>query len=158
MIAITELSVVKPHEVDPGTLLISGAHYDHPPMFVFALGDERYRFDLGGTDAFNAFGMAKNLHPYIRAGEPILVVDLDSKVSPARSNIPEGSVALIGSKAHFVIRMNYGTAYIEIGGKMIDDPKSYDNFVAFTRWQLMVPSYDDKLLTVIEASVEKPTH
>src|SRR5690348_10291702 len=36
MIDISALRVAQPHEVEPGTLLLGGAHYSDPPTFVFA--------------------------------------------------------------------------------------------------------------------------
>jgi hypothetical protein len=143
MIAITELRVVQPHDTEAGTLLLGGAHYDDPPMFVFKIGEEKFRFDLGGKKPFKGEAMAINLHPYILSGSPTLLVDSDERISPTQGDIPIGSVVLIGDEACMVITINHGTSYVRIDGERVEDPTSYDRIVAFPKWQLVVPSFGD---------------
>lgn len=152
MIDISDLSVVKPHEVEPGTVLLGGAHFDDPPMFIFRFRETRFWFELSGARPFIGHAMAVNLHPYIMAGNPTLLVDVGSIASPQRGDIPLGAAVLIDDEACFSIQLNYGTAYVRTDGTMIEDPRSFDKLVAFTRWQLVVPAFgEDEWLIVHEA-------
>ena len=156
LINIRDLSVVQPHECEPGSLLIGGAHYSDPPAYIFALGEALHWFEFAGTQAFNGFAMANNLHPHLRAGPSTLLVDVDNLISPTRSDIPTGSVVLIGEEACFAIRINHGTAYVTLGGQVMADPQSYDRLVAFPRWQLVVPAFgDDEWQIVHDAGAEE---
>jgi hypothetical protein len=155
MLDITELRVVQPHEMEPGTLLLTGAHYSDPPIFIFTIGEEKFWFEVGGKRGFQGRAMAINLHPCIVGAPPKLIVDIGTTISPTRSDIPPGSAVLIGDEPCFAIQINYGTAYVRIDGQLIDQPRSYDRLVAFPRWQLVVPGFGiDKWKVIHDARAE----
>jgi hypothetical protein len=152
MLEITELSVVQPHEVAPGTLLLSGAHYDDPAVFVFEANAQSFWVEFGGSKPFQGYRMANNLHPYIAGGQPRLLIDIASKVSPSRSDIPAGTALLIGSDPFVAIRIDYGTAYVGLDGQLAEDPRSYERLVGFSRWRMVVPAFgQDQWMTVYES-------
>ena len=152
MFPVDQLSIVQPHLVQPGTVLLGGAQYNYPPMFVFEIGEEKFRFDFDtGKEGFTAMAMAINLSRYFHAGEATVLVDLASTVSPTRSDIPLGSVVLIGDTVCFAIKINYGTAYVTLEGALLEDPRSYENIVAFAKWKIVVPALDDEWHMVYEA-------
>lgn len=158
MFDVTNLRVVQPHEVAPGTLLLSGAHYSDPPTFVFAAGDQVFWFEFGGNKPFNGYQMANNLHPFVVAGAPRLLVDLENTISPTRSDIPIGSAVLIGDRPCFAIKINHGTAYVGVDGQIVDDPRSYDRLVAFPAWRLdVLADGDDDWRTVVKAPAVEQT-
>lgn len=141
MIQLTDLRVVQPNEMEPGTFLLGGAHYDDPPMFVFAIGENRYWFELGGRRPFQTAGMANNLHPYLLSTQPRLLVNTNTTVSPTRSDIPPGSAVLIGEQAFVAVGLNHGTIYVGLDGQVRDEPRSYERLVAFATWRLVVPAF-----------------
>lgn len=155
MLPITRLSMINPNDAEPGTLLIGCGHYDRPPMFVFEFGENKFRFDFGEggdhTEGFIGLPMAMNLSQYLYAGEPTVLVDVNSRISPTRSDIPYGSIALFGDVATFVIKLGYGTAYVRIDGSVLDDPRAYENLVAFGHWTITIPANGEDQHLVYES-------
>ena len=111
MFPVDKLKIVQPHLMLPGAVLLGGAQYNNPPMFIFQNGEEKFYFDLAGSEnGFRGMKMAINLSRYFYAGDAKVLVDLESTISPTRSDIPIGSVALIGDTACFVAKIGFATA------------------------------------------------
>ena len=144
MIDITELSVVKPHEVEPGTLLLAGADYSEPPTFIFAVGEQLFFYECRGARPFVGCRMADNLDPYISSGPATLLVDVDTMIRPRHADVALGSAVLIGDEPCVAIRINNAIAYVRTDGQIIDDPESYERVVAFPRWRFVVPALGDQ--------------
>ena len=138
MIDLTELTILQPHEAEPGTLLLGGARYREPAAFIFADRDELYFFECTGPRSFIACKMADALDPYVAAGPATLTVDLESMVRPSRNAVAVGSAVLVRDEPCVAVLVNNAVRYVRVDGITIDDPLSYERVVSFARWQFIV--------------------
>ena len=158
LIPLDKLKLEFPHQSQPGTLLFQDARYDRPPLFICKIGEQQAAFQFApqAQKGFMVDAVAQGMGLWLSAGEPQILVDPTSTISPTRSDIPLGAACIMEGDIRFAVKHNHATFYAGLDGSLTH-PENYDTFVAFAKWKIQVAAAADEMFTVYEADLPRVT-
>jgi hypothetical protein len=151
MLPIDNLSVVRPSNAAPGTLLICGAQRLRAPLLMLDATEVRY-----GVEFSERGPVMNRIEPgaayYLDAGKPTLLVDYRARINLHEADFRPGLAFVTSSARGLIVDLQQRTLrYVTMAGEVIDEPSHIDALALFPKWRIVVPGLGKEVITIAQS-------